>query len=229
MRRSLALAILLALGCVPRTPIPELDRQRAAADLAGQRRWLRVAVNVGPFFGDATKALLTDQPASEVDLLESPGGSRIAPPPPERVLPPGTPVRIREVDFPTGLVIASRVVLTPRYHPWVLLELPDEPRTAVLVLSQSVDSYDDVLAEVGRVLATDDPSPLFQSLPPAQREAVLRKGLAEGMSGQAVAMAWGFPYKKIVDRPAGTEEWIWAEGRRRAFLQDGRLTRWEQR
>ena len=42
----------------------------------------------------------------------------------ERILPPGTAVRIREIEFPTGWIIARRVVMTPRYHPWVMLEVP---------------------------------------------------------------------------------------------------------
>jgi hypothetical protein len=40
-------------------------------------------------------------------------------------------------------------------------------------------------------------------------------------------MAWGYPEKKVIDRPAATEEWSWAEGRRKAFLHEGKLVRWE--
>jgi hypothetical protein len=229
MPRLLAAALLLAAACVPRATIPDADRARATQDLTGQLRWLRTAAFVGPFYGDRDKALLSDQPLGELDLLENPEGQVIAPPPAERVLPPGTPLRIRSVEFPTGMLIASRVVLSPRYHPWVILEAPDESRPLVLVLSQTLASYDQALAEVDRMLAADDPSPALRALPAAQRDAVLRKGLVEGMGPSAISMAWGRPQKKIVDRPAGTEEWVWAEGRRRAFLQDDRLVRWEAR
>ncbi len=225
----LAAGCALGIGCVPRATIPEADRARATQELTGQRRWLRVAAWVAPFYGDADKALLTDQPLSELDLLENAQGEVIAPPPAEKVLPPGTPLRIRAIEFPTGLLIASRVVMSPRYHPWVILEAPGETRPLVLVLSQTRASYDQALAEIDRVLSADDPGPALRALPAAQRDAVLRKGLVEGMAPAAVTMSWGRPQKKIVDRPAGTEEWIWAEGRRKAFLQDDRLVRWEQR
>jgi hypothetical protein len=41
-------------------------------------------------------------------------------------------------------------------------------------------------------------------------------------------MAWGQPERKRIDRPARTEEWLWPEGKRRAFLEDGRLVRWQR-
>ncbi len=231
MRRALlaCLAPVLAAGCVPRATIPDAERSRVIDELAGQKRWLRVACWVGPFFGDRSRALLSDQPFSELDLLETGSGEPIAPPAAERALAPGTPVRIRTVEFPTGMVIASRIVMTPRYHPWVLLDVPGDSRPHVLVLSQTVATYDQVRAEIDRVLAPDDPTRDLQALSPAIRDAVLRKSAVEGMTPQALTMAWGYPEKKIVDRPAGTEEWIWAGGRRRAFLQDDRLLRWELR
>ncbi len=40
------------------------------------------------------------------------------------------------------------------------------------------------------------------------------------MSSRALEMAWGVPERKRVDRPAGTEEWVWASGKRRAYLRD---------
>jgi hypothetical protein len=223
------LLLLMLAGCVPRTTISEADRDKAVKDLPGQRRFLSVAAYVGLFYGDETKLLLHDAPAAELDLLETAGGEPIQPPPAAEILTPGTPVRIRSIEFPTGMIIASRMILTPRYHPWVFLELPGHERPAILVLSQAVSSYDDVRAETDRVLATNDPSPAFQALPQAQREAIARKELSESMGPRALEMAWGYPQKKIVDRPSGSEEWIWAGGKRRAFLQGERLVRWEPR
>ncbi len=229
MTRVVAAALLLAAGCLPRAAIPDADRARARQELTGQRRWLRVAAFVAPFHGDGLRALLSDRPLGELDLPEGPPGRTAAAPPAEKVLPPGTPLRIRAVEFPTGAVVARRAAATPRDRPWVILETPGEPRPLVLVLSQTLARYDEALAEVDRVLAADDPSPALQALPAAQRDAVLRKALVEGMGPAAVSMAWGRPQRKIVEHPAGAEEWVWADGRRRAFLQDDRLVRWEAR
>ena len=48
------------------------------------------------------------------------------------------------------------------------------------------------------------------------------------MSPRALEMAWGFPERKRIDRPAATEEWTWPGGKRKAFLQDERLVRWQK-
>jgi hypothetical protein len=231
MRRALAafaLASLASLACTPRAVIPDEERQRVAAELSGRQRWLRVAAYAGPLWHDRTKVLVTDAPPDELDLVETPGGSTVAPPPPERILPPGTAVRVREVEFPTGWIIARRVAMSPRYHPWVLLDVPGDPRPHVLVLSQTAVSLDDVRGEVDRILSGDDPSSLFAALPPEHREAVLKKELADGMSPRAVEMAWGLPERKRIDRPTAHQEWIWPGGKRKATFQDDRLTRWDR-
>lgn len=230
MRRVLVLApALLALAaCAPHAAIPDAERTRVQQELSGQQRYLRVAAYVAPFWGDHTKTLLTDQAPANLDFIETTGGTPIAPPTPERVLPPGTPVRLREVEFPTGWLIARRVVMTPRYSPWVYVEAAGESRPLVVVLPQTAVTYEDVRAEVEQILTTDDPSSSFRNLPQEQRAAILKKEPAEGMSPRALEMAWGLPEKKRIDRPARTEEWSWAGGKRRAFFQDDRLVRWER-
>jgi hypothetical protein len=225
----LALALLLgSTACTPRVVVPDAERERTRTLLDGQQRYTRVALSVHPLFGDASKKLLLDGPPADADLLRGGNDELIAPPAAERILPPGTPVRIVEVEFPTPLVIARRVVMSPRYHPWAILQVAGDARPNVLVLSQTAASADEVVAEVDRDLTTDDPSPALRALPAEQRDAVLKKELAEGMPLQAVEMAWGLPEKRRIDRPAGSEEWSWPGGRRRAFFQDEKLVRWER-
>jgi hypothetical protein len=152
----------------------------------------------------------------------------VAPPTAERILPPGTALKVREVEFATSWIIAKRVIMTPRYHPWVLLDAPGERRSYVIVLSQTAASADEVRTELDRILSTDDPSSLYLSLPVEQRDAISRKELLDGMSPRAVEMAWGFPERRRIDRPAATEEWIWPDGKRKAFFQEERLQHWDR-
>jgi len=230
MRKALLLAaaVLPLAACTPRAVIPDQERERVQKELSGEQRWLRAAVYAAPFWGDLTKVLLSDQPLSELDLVLSASGDVIPPPAAERILRPGTPARIREVEFPTGWTIARRIVMTPRYHPWVLVEVPGDSRPHVVVLSQTAVSFEDVRAELDRILTRDDPSSFFASLPEEHRAAVMRKELVEGMGLRAVEMAWGLPERKKIDRPTATEEWTWPAGKRRAFFQDDRLVRWEK-
>ncbi|HEY6101521.1 MAG TPA: hypothetical protein VIW03_18935 [Anaeromyxobacter sp.] len=230
MSKALALtaALLPLVACAPRAVIPDSERERVHHQLAGEQRWLRAASYAAPLWGDHTRVLLADQPLSELELVLSAGGDPIPPPPAERILAPGTPARVLDVEFPTGWTIARRVVMTPRYHPWALVEVPGDSRPHVVVLSQTAVSFEDVRAELDRVLTKDDPTSLFAALPEEQRAAVMKKELVEGMGPRAVEMAWGLPEKKKIDRPAATEEWTWPAGKRRAFLQEERLVRWEK-
>lgn len=224
-----ALALAAAASCTPRAVVSDAERDRVTRELTGAVRWLRVAAYLSPFYGDGSLALLTDQPPGELDLVRTPGGKAVPAPTPEKILPPGTRVRIRGVEFPTGWVIAKRVVMTPRYHPWALLEVPGEARPAVLVLSQTAATFEDIRGEIERVLAADDTGVFLGQLTPEQRQAVLRKELVEGMTPRAVEMAWGLPERKRIDRPAATEAWTWPGGARSASFQDERLVRWEQK
>jgi hypothetical protein len=231
MRRALLLtaaALLPLLGCTAPAAIPDAERGRVDHELAGQERFLRVAAYVAPFWGDRTKLLLTDQPPADLHLIETTAGAPIPAPAPERVLAPGTAVRVRHVEFPTGWLIAKRVVMTPRYNPWVYVDVPGETRPLVVVLSQTAATFDDVRAEVSQILSADDPSSFFRALPQEQRDAILKKDLVEGMSQRAIEMAWGLPERKRIDRPAGTEEWTWPGAKRRVFVKDDRLVRWEK-
>ena len=61
-------------------------------------------------------------------------------------------------------------------------------------------------------------------------QAIREKRLVEGMTAEAVAMAWGYPERKKLDAsPAGRrEEWVWPGGRRRATLVEGKgLVSWD--
>jgi len=226
MRRlAAATALALLASCAPTSVITPEGRETVVRSLSRQPRYLRVAVYVGPFFGDGSKVLLSDRVVTELTVLESPGGQPILPPAPTRILPPGTPVFVDTVQFPTGGMVWSRPVTTPRYNPWLLASVEGEKRPAVLVLSSESQGADDVLAEVGRVLTPDDPTPIYAALPESVRDAIREKTLVEGMTRQAVAMAWGYPDRIVMDRPTQSEEWFWNGGTRRAAFQDDRLIR----
>lgn len=230
MRRVLlpiGLLLLLAACATPAT-VPDSERARVDRELAGRQRYLRVAMYAGPLWQDTTRIFLTDQPGAELDLLENGSGAPIPPPSPERVLAPGTPVRIRKIEFPTTWGMAERVMMTPRFNPWVYLDGPGDGRPLVIVLPRDMNRFEDVRSELDRVLTSDDPAGTFAALPQDQREAILRKEPIDGMGARALEMAWGLPEKKRIDRPAGTEEWAWPGGKRRVYLRDERVEKIEK-
>ncbi len=226
MRRLAVVAALALLpACVPPSQLPPEGRESVVRSLARQPRYLRVAVYVAPFFGDGSRVLLSDRPVGELQVLESPDGTPITPPPATRILSPGTPVFVDGVQFPTGTIAWSRPITTPRYNPWLLATVEGVAKPAVLVLATESTSAADVLAEVGRVLTPDDPTAIYAALPESVRDAIREKALVEGMTREAVAMAWGYPDRIVMDRPARTEEWHWTNSTRKAVFQDDRLVR----
>jgi hypothetical protein len=66
--------------------------------------------------------------------------------------------------------------MTPRYHPWAILEVSGDARPYVVVLSQTDVSFEDVRSELDRVLTRDDPSSLFAALPEEVVDDVGREG-----------------------------------------------------
>ncbi len=223
--RRLAWALLLLSACTPPSLVPPEGRESVVRQLARQPRYLRVAVYVAPFFGDGSRILLSDRPVSELAVLESPDGKPLLPPPATRVLPPGTPVFVDSVQFPTATVVWSRPLTTPRYNPWLLATVAGEPKGAVILLSAEATSADDLLAEVGRVLTPNDPTTVYAAFPESVREAIREKAVVEGMTREAAAMAWGWPDRVLMDRPARTEEWSWSGSDRKASFLDDRLVR----
>jgi len=228
LHRALLLPLLAVACATPDIHIPEGEQVRAQRDLAGgPPRFLRVACWVGPLWDDTDKLFLTDRPTEEVNLVETPGGRPIRPPAFERVLPPGTPVRIQRIEFPGTFTMAERVLVSPRFHPWVYLALEGERRPLVVVLPREVKSTEEIRAELERFLSVDDPRPALAALPPEARERVLRKEAAAGMTAPALEMAWGLPDRKRIDRPAKTEEWFWGN-HRRALLREDRVVSLER-
>ncbi len=227
--RALALAVLCT-GCVtaqvavPPGQVADLERA-----LSGQARFLRVSMHATPFFGDATKRLVTPVPPELVRLLDDTSGKPINPGPIERTWPVGTAVRILKVEFPSNWVMAERVLYTPRTLVWVYLDVAGAPRKAppsVLVLRPGLRTDQEVLAELDRHLTRDDPTPLLEGFSDAVREAIRAKAAVVDMPAAALEMAWGFPESKRIELIEGQrkETWRWGDGARTAVLLDGRVT-----
>ncbi len=230
MRRALFLAIaLLVSGCASHVLIPPEERATLERALVTQRpeQYLRLSYYVTPFFGDASKRLLTPVPPEEVRLLDNPSGEPINPGAIERVLPAGARARIQRVEFPTSWVIAERVIYTPRTQPWVYLEVEGYPKTTplILVLRPQLRTQDEFITELERFLSPEDLAPRMSAWSESVREAVREKRAIVDMPAEALEMAWGYPEKKRLsfDGPTKREEWRYPGDKRVATLIDGRL------
>lgn len=229
--RTFLIACVLALSsaCASQVLIPVEDRAGLERDLTGRDRdkFLRLSFYVTPFFGDASKRLLTAVPPDEVRMLDQPSGEPVLPGPVQRVLPAGTRARIAKVEFATPFAITERIPYTPRTQPWVFLEVEGEPRGAplVLVLRQQLRTQAEFLAELERYLVSDDPAQKMAAWTDTVREAVRTKHAVVDMPAEALEMAWGYPERKRIrfEDAAKQEEWLYPGRKRVAHLSEGRV------
>lgn len=229
--RLVAVLTLVLSACAGHSALsPDVRRQLESELIQGASPWyLRGSMYVTPFFGDASKRLLTAVPPQDVRLLEDPSGNPISPGPVQGVAPVGRRVRILRVDFPTAVNVAERLLVTPRTQPWIHLEVEGVPGQTPLILVLPADTPTEAgfRADLERFLTREDPAEALAALPVATREAVLAKRAEVGMSTEALRMAWGLPEKIRVDFRDGVraETWRFPGDRRSAVVEDGRVVR----
>lgn len=226
---SAAAAVAAAQGCASYTALSAEDRRDAQRTLAVESdRYLRLSYYVTPFYGDASKRLLSPHPPDELRQVLQPNGEPVSPGPILKVLPAGTPAKILELEFPTAWAIASRVAYTPRFQPWVLLGVKGEPPDTplVLLLRPNLTSPQELQAEVDRYLSKTDVRPLLDGLPEGMKTAIKTKTAVLDMPAEALEMAWGYPELKQVSFDAEgnrRETWLYPGGARSAVLVEGRV------
>lgn len=232
--RWAAVPLLVALaGCASYTKLAAEDRARLERDLTGREsaKYLRLSYFVTPFFGDASKKLLSSVPPDEVRLLNHPDGSPVNPGPIEKIIPAGRKVRITKVEFPTSWVVMERIPYTPRHQPWVYLEVEGEPKaqTFILPLAPGINAHDKFVAELGRYLSEQDPARVMEAWNESVREAVRTKTAVTDMPVDALEMAWGVPELIRKDREGTSlkEVWVYPGRKRIAHILDGRLVKTE--
>ncbi len=234
MKRLLVVLLaLLGVGCRSHTPLAPEDRASLEQTLTGPgaERFLRLSFHVTPFFGDASRRLLTPYPPQDVRLLNDTRGEPMNPGPVQATLPAGARARIVQVEFPTAWVVAERVLFSPRTWPWITVEVEGAPPgpPLVLVLPPHHKTREEFLAEVDRFLAAQDPAARIAAFSEPVREAIRQKKALPDMPAEALEMAWGYPetVRRTLEGTSRHEEWVYPGGRRRAFLADGLLVRTE--
>ncbi len=224
-----ALAAALSACATAQIHLPPEQAASLERDLKGQERFLRVSMYATPFFGDATKKLLTAVPPEQVRLLDNPDGTPNVPGRVEATFAAGTPVRILRLELPSSLTMAERVLYTPRTLAWVYFDVAGTPKNAppyVLVLRPGLKEKDELLAELSRFASTESPSKLLDGFSDVVREAVRSKSALLDMPADALEMAWGYPERRKLelDGDKRKETWTWPGEKRVAVLVDGRVT-----
>ncbi|MFL5318013.1 MAG: hypothetical protein ACJ790_00050 [Myxococcaceae bacterium] len=231
MRRLSALLVLCAVSsCASYTALAPSDREQIERDLSAKEadQYLKLSFYVAPFFGDASKKLLSDVPSEEVRLLNDTKGQPIDPGPVEKIFPAGKRVKVLKVEFPTSWAVTERIVYTPRTQPWVYLAVEGETNDLpyILVLRAGIKTREEFYGELQRYLVHDDPKAKLDGFSPGVREAIAKKEAVAEMPAEALEMAWGYPETKKVtfEEQVRKEEWSWPGKKRSATVVDGRVS-----
>ncbi len=236
MKRLLVvvLAALWGADCKTHTQVAPEDRAVLEQTLTGPEadRFLRVSLYITPFFGDASKRLITPYPPEDVLLLNDTKGQTVQPGSIQAILPAGAKAHIRRVEFPTAWIVTERILYTPRTWPWVYVDVEGAPKgpPLVLVLPPQLKTREEFLVEVERTLAAESQAPRLAAFSDAVREAIRKKETLPDMPADALEMSWGPPetIRRTLEGTAHNEEWIYPGGRRHVFLTEGRLVRVEE-
>ncbi len=218
------------LGCITtQVYVPSEARPGIIRQLEGEDRFMKVSFFVTPFFGDASKKLLSPVQPDQLRLLENTDATPIHPGAVEKVFSAGTLVRIKKVEFPTSFTMTERMLMTPRTLVWVYLDVGGTPKAAppyVLVLRPGLGDETELMSEVALYLGKEDPSSRLALFSDPVREAVVYKRAILDMPAEALEMAWGYPEVKRLsfEGDRKLETWTWPGGKRVAMLSDGRVT-----
>jgi hypothetical protein len=222
---------VLAIGCASQTRLSAEDRTKLQRDLTtgpASVRYLKASSYITPFFGDASKRLLTPYPPEEVRLLNDTQGNPINPGPVQALVPAGSKARILKVEFPTAWVMAERVLYSPRTQPWVYLDVEGAPPgpPVILVLPPRLEKKEDVLAELDRHLVEHDPAQRLAKFQARFQEAIRQKKVLESMPEAAVEMSWGAPerIRRTLEGQQVKQEWLYPGEKRRVVITDGLVT-----
>jgi hypothetical protein len=208
-----AASLLLVLTACATTQVPARDRMHVDLRYTNEVRQLRASVLVTPFFRDASRRLLLQQPPEETELLVTGRGAPISPGPVQEVLPAGTRMRVLKVRFPTGWESFTRPLMTPRERTWVELTVEGRGIDVAYTIAMRPDlkSEDEVVAEMDKWLTIDDVAAEVAQLPEADRKAVETRTASAGIHQRALELAFGPPLVRRIQGEGAsvTEEWVW--------------------
>ncbi len=217
------------LGCAGPAGLSGPQRQALRARLQGQVRYTSCPLFIAPFYAYADRLFLSLRAFDERILLEEASGEPLLPGPTLGVLPLGTRVRIRDVDFPTAAARAERELRSPRHFVWVLIDTPggELDRPGVLVLTGRYRDGQRLLEALDDRLVVGDPSARFAGRSDAVRRAIDRKQPAAGMRLDALLRARGRPDRMLRRTVDGVriEQLCYGPGRT-VTLRDGVVVDW---
>ncbi len=232
----LVVVALMTTACPSSTLLTIKQQESIEKKYKTKVLYLKYSCYATPFWAYDDRLYLTEHEVDERVLISSPGGDPILPGKSVGIVPMGTRVRIRKIEFPTSQAMSERKLHSPRHFIWVFLDVVapddknDESRSSkpyVLVLTQQINSMSMFEKSLKLYLVDSDPRVEFSQRSPEVIEAINNKKVVEGMRYDSLLRSRGEPEKVMREVKDGVkwERWIYAPGRE-VVLKDDRVVRW---
>lgn len=237
-RHACLLALALAgavgaAGCAGQTRLAPEVRSAVEAQYQGKIVELRQSCYYGDLYEDNRRWLLTPHPSQQVHHIVDLAGNPIHPPDQRGIVPAGTRFSVRAIEFPTPLTMAGRMLTSPRYNPWVVLEPRDshllrreERRLWVLLLPRDMTTQQEVETHLAQLLAPKGTMEAWlEQRRPTVRVAIEHKDLVAGMNAEEMLAARGEPLARLQDEHRSKQIEVAWYGDREAWLLGSRVIR----
>lgn len=204
----LALIAALSQACASYTALDDLARKAVQQRHVGKTVELRHSQYFGDLYDDNERWLLSPLPFVDTYHLIDLHGVPITPKKQRGLLPAGTQVSIIAVQFPTATAVASRMVTTPRYSPWVVVRpiatptpLGTQARDLIVVLPDNLpDETTTEAALLSELAPAGEITSWLASVRPTVQVAIAHKDIIPGMNLQELTASQGDAPHWFVDR-----------------------------
>lgn len=220
---------LLALisACASQTLIPRDQRVAISARHTGRTVELRQSCYYGNLYDENEKLLLTPYPFGDTFHLVDPKGKPIHPTGERGIVKAGTKFIIKDVEFPDPAALATRMLTTPRYNPWIYLSPADhatlqgENKDFVLLLPMDLNEEKLIESAINELLApAGEVTTWLSQRAPTIAVGIEHKEIVVGMNIQELVAAKGQPLRRFKDtHSTGAADVAWYN-KQEAWLVD---------
>jgi hypothetical protein len=210
--RLLGLLAYAALSnCLPPSRLPAVAQAQLQSTWENQQVELRQSAYYTNLYADNDRWLLSPHPPESTSHLVDLHGAPIHPPKARGIVPAGSRFCILRLEFPSRWNGWKRLVVSPRFHPWVYLRLlpgqdpalgrprPDQPFVWVLPLDQDrPQPLQEALAEAFSPLGTT--TEWLRTRRPTVQVGIAQKTALIGMQRPELIAALGEPPRQFADR-----------------------------
>lgn len=203
MKYALPVITLVAFAslfrCASQTRLAPAIRTDLQKRHVGRTVALKTSCYYGDLYDENEHWLLSPLPFADTTHINGPDQEPIHPSGQRGIVPAGTAFKIVAIEFPDAATMAKRMLMTPRFNPWVHLE-PVKPESLrgrssyVVVLPMDLENESAVEDALNNNFGPiETVQEWLQRRKPSVRTAIRHKDPVHGMTPAELTASWGKP------------------------------------